>query len=428
MWTILLTAAALAQSPCSWTTASLVGGGFRVAGEAQGAGAPPSVGVYSWGEDGPVVQARIEGEGPLQIAVTDATLVLRGALDPDAGALYPTALMDLPGGVQIDASAPVDVRALGPEGLRIAARLPTYTPVTPAEATVACDALSLAPGEARLPPYEEFRRIPAGTWTVRAAPGGAALGTLRCTTDGACPVARPLRAEGGQSQVELRWNGALLVGWLPDKALLEREGDASGGMVGGQLAKRQRYVCPSMDLWVADEQGRAARVGRLQDGAVVERARYGPDFVAIYLLEVGWLHASPNELALALADLDRCQPVDDAYSAMGGVIGTPGAYAPVVWGALPRSEIDRVLTGARTGVEACAQAGRREQPELFGRVHTRFVIGADGTVLDAVIVRSTLKSGATVERCIAGAMSVLSFPKPEDGGIVVVSYPVLLGP
>ncbi|HKU41418.1 MAG TPA: AgmX/PglI C-terminal domain-containing protein, partial [Polyangiales bacterium] len=58
-------------------------------------------------------------------------------------------------------------------------------------------------------------------------------------------------------------------------------------------------------------------------------------------------------------------------------------------------------------------------------VSVKFMIAPTGAVQTSVIQSSDLGSPAA-ESCIAQAVRRWSFPAPEGGGVVVVSYPFLL--
>ena len=73
----------------------------------------------------------------------------------------------------------------------------------------------------------------------------------------------------------------------------------------------------------------------------------------------------------------------------------------------------------------CYEQGLQARPDLEGRVVTRFLIGPTGAVASATVQSSDLGDGR-VESCIANAVRRWTFPQPEGGGIVRVSYPFLL--
>jgi hypothetical protein len=96
-----------------------------------------------------------------------------------------------------------------------------------------------------------------------------------------------------------------------------------------------------------------------------------------------------------------------------------------VSGRLPPDVIQRIVRQNYGRFRACYEVGLRTNPNLEGRVTARFVIGSDGAV-------SNVSAGgdlpdAQVKSCVASAFYGLSFPTPE-GGIVTVSYPIMLTP
>lgn len=57
----------------------------------------------------------------------------------------------------------------------------------------------------------------------------------------------------------------------------------------------------------------------------------------------------------------------------------------------------------------------------------RFIIAPTGAVQMALMERSDL-GDARVESCITQAVRGWTFPEPDGGGIVIVNYPIVLGP
>jgi hypothetical protein len=99
--------------------------------------------------------------------------------------------------------------------------------------------------------------------------------------------------------------------------------------------------------------------------------------------------------------------------------------ATTVSGRLPPDVIQRIVRQNFGRFRSCYEVGLRSNPNLEGRVVARFVIGRDGAV-------SNVSAGgdlpdSQVRSCVASAFYGLSFPTPE-GGIVTVSYPILLTP
>jgi TonB family protein len=96
-----------------------------------------------------------------------------------------------------------------------------------------------------------------------------------------------------------------------------------------------------------------------------------------------------------------------------------------IHGALAKEVIRRVIGRHISEVRFCYQAQLNAHPDLQGRVTVKFVIAPTGAVQAAASEKSDL-GNAKVEQCIAQAVRRWSFPAPEGGGIVVVSYPFLL--
>ena len=98
------------------------------------------------------------------------------------------------------------------------------------------------------------------------------------------------------------------------------------------------------------------------------------------------------------------------------------AGAPVILGSLDRSLIEAVIKRRLNALRHCYERELQKDPGLEGRVVMKFSIAPDGTVSKAEVKQSSLGSDA-VEQCIVGQFRRLTFPKPQGGGLVVVSYP-----
>lgn len=103
-----------------------------------------------------------------------------------------------------------------------------------------------------------------------------------------------------------------------------------------------------------------------------------------------------------------------------------GAYGHMVTGRLPPESVLRILRANWGRIRLCYENGLRRNPTLAGRVVVRFIIGRDGSVNNSADGGSTLPDPEVVS-CIVRAFYGLSFPQPE-GGIVHVTYPILLSP
>ncbi len=100
--------------------------------------------------------------------------------------------------------------------------------------------------------------------------------------------------------------------------------------------------------------------------------------------------------------------------------------APSVSGRLPPEEIVAVVEARTNYFRRCYLQGLSINPNLEGRVSTRFVIGNDGKTSNVSNGGSDLPSRDTVQ-CVVRAFSGLEFPEPKSG-IVTVVYPILFAP
>jgi TonB family protein len=98
-----------------------------------------------------------------------------------------------------------------------------------------------------------------------------------------------------------------------------------------------------------------------------------------------------------------------------------------VKGALDKDIIRRIVRAHINEVRHCYNQGLVRDPNLKGRVAVQFTIGPTGKVPVAVVAQSSLKDGS-VANCVAKAVKRWTFPKPQGGGNVVVTYPFVLEP
>jgi TonB family protein len=117
------------------------------------------------------------------------------------------------------------------------------------------------------------------------------------------------------------------------------------------------------------------------------------------------------------------------YGRGAGGLGTRAANVPRlrvgeadVRGSLSKEAIRRTIQRRLNEVRFCYEQELAGRPDLSGRVQVKFVIAPDGAVQAAAVQSSTL-AATRAETCIAQAVRRWSFPAPEGGGVVVVSYP-----
>jgi hypothetical protein len=96
-------------------------------------------------------------------------------------------------------------------------------------------------------------------------------------------------------------------------------------------------------------------------------------------------------------------------------------------GRLAPEVVQRVVRRSFGRLRTCYENGLRGNPKLAGTVSTKFVIDAKGDVTSAARESTTSITDATMVSCVTSTFSSLSFPQPE-GGIVVVTFPVIFSP
>jgi hypothetical protein len=120
------------------------------------------------------------------------------------------------------------------------------------------------------------------------------------------------------------------------------------------------------------------------------------------------------------------------YGRGAGGLGGRRAHAPdvvpgtaQVRGSLDKEIIRRIIRRHLNEVKFCYERELMHKPDLYGRVMVQFTISGLGAVVASVVQNSTMNNPG-VEQCIAGAVRRWEFPKPQGGGIVIVSYPFVL--
>lgn len=96
-----------------------------------------------------------------------------------------------------------------------------------------------------------------------------------------------------------------------------------------------------------------------------------------------------------------------------------------VRGSLSKEVIRRAIQRHINEVRFCYEQELASRPDLSGRVQVKFVIAPSGAVQAANVESSSL-AASRAEQCIAQAVRRWSFPAPDGGGVVIVSYPFVL--
>ncbi|MEQ1877425.1 MAG: AgmX/PglI C-terminal domain-containing protein, partial [Bdellovibrionia bacterium] len=96
----------------------------------------------------------------------------------------------------------------------------------------------------------------------------------------------------------------------------------------------------------------------------------------------------------------------------------------LVDGGLDREVIAAIIRDNLGQIRYCYERQLSAQPDMYGKVQVKFVIGAAGDVTSQQIGSTTLKN-AMVEGCILRRVARWKFPNPKGGTSVIVTYPFL---
>lgn len=96
----------------------------------------------------------------------------------------------------------------------------------------------------------------------------------------------------------------------------------------------------------------------------------------------------------------------------------------MVIGSLDREIIRRIIGKHRDEIKYCYEKELVAHKDLSGKVVVFFTIAPTGSVVQASIKESTLKNPAA-ESCIVSRVRKWTFPQPQGGGIVEVTYPFI---
>jgi TonB family protein len=122
------------------------------------------------------------------------------------------------------------------------------------------------------------------------------------------------------------------------------------------------------------------------------------------------------------------------YGRGAGGLGGRRAHAPDVIpgvanvrGSLDKEIVRRIIRRHINEVKFCYEQQLVRRPSLSGRIMVQFTIDASGQVIASLLQNSTV-GDQRVESCTVQAVRRWEFPRPLNGGIVIVSYPFVLTP
>ncbi|MFO0757018.1 MAG: VIT domain-containing protein [Byssovorax sp.] len=98
-----------------------------------------------------------------------------------------------------------------------------------------------------------------------------------------------------------------------------------------------------------------------------------------------------------------------------------------VSGRLPPEVLQRITRQNFGRFRLCYENGLRNNPNLMGRVQVRYVIGRDGSLVQVQNGGSDMPDSAVVA-CVVRGFYGLSFPMPEDRGLVTATQNLLFAP
>lgn len=142
----------------------------------------------------------------------------------------------------------------------------------------------------------------------------------------------------------------------------------------------------------------------------------GPEDDAETADDVDWM--------IWLEDIDFCPLMNcDPQTRTPGV-RVAGAR---VMGSLARDTIQHYIREQRNQLRSCYERRLQHDPDLVGRVEVTFVISDNGQVASATVAESEL-GDPEVEDCVVDVFRGLTFPRPEGGGIYIITYPLRFQP
>ncbi len=97
---------------------------------------------------------------------------------------------------------------------------------------------------------------------------------------------------------------------------------------------------------------------------------------------------------------------------------------PTVMGSLDKDLVAKVVQANQRQILYCYEMQLNRLPHLSGKVVVKFVVSPTGSVANASVAQSTVNN-AELESCMAGRVKTWQFPKPQGGGVAIVTYPFL---
>jgi metallo-beta-lactamase class B len=93
-----------------------------------------------------------------------------------------------------------------------------------------------------------------------------------------------------------------------------------------------------------------------------------------------------------------------------------------VRGSLDKEVIRRVIRNHLADIRSCYERELSKDRYLVGRISVQFTVASTGDVIASSLQSSTMDN-ASVEDCVVRTVRQWKFPKPQGGGVVIISYP-----
>lgn len=247
----------------------------------------------------PAVKLTLETDGKLWVAARDESIHALGVVAMPVAALHPAKSLAFGPLVRVSPQHIVVLRAGAGHRVRVEPQLPPwYRPKDGLSRSVPCRDVDLSiRAEAAVPRPAmdaDGGLLPNTEIPLSAAPGGPALGTIRCENVGEksdstswaeydeqtkfqCPWVSVLSTSGDAVKISIESNEALIEGWMPS-AMVGVSATGYGYGTGGMGARLKKYRCQEEKLYVLDE-GKAFAVATLASGTLIKQ---------LLVLEGGW--------------------------------------------------------------------------------------------------------------------------------------------
>jgi hypothetical protein len=104
-----------------------------------------------------------------------------------------------------------------------------------------------------------------------------------------------------------------------------------------------------------------------------------------------------------------------------------GATAATTGTGLPKEVIQRIVRQHVSQIHSCYDTAMQKAPTLAGKLAVSFTIDAKGAVASASAGDTTI-SDAEMVTCVVNVLKRMTFPAPEGGSAVQVTYPFIFSP